>query len=165
VSSARLLSVFFGTASVFIVYLLGSHIFNKKVGIYYALLVSFSPLHIYFSQEARAYSLLFALTLLSMFFYSKLNKAASKWITAGYLISTVFLLYAHLYALLIVLVQNLHQFTVNRVKLREVKVWVLIIYCFYIIYSKDDSAPRRNFDNFSCLDFKAFVSAIILCDI
>ncbi len=133
--SVRLLSVFFGTASVFIIYLLGSHIFNKKVGIYSALLVSFSPLHIYFSQEARTYSLLFALTLLSMYFYSKLIKVTSKWIIAGYLVSTAFLIYSHLYALLIVLVQNLHQFTVNRFKLsREVKTWVCIQFIVFIFY-------------------------------
>ncbi len=133
--SVRLLSVFFGTASVFIIYLLGAHIFNKKVGIYSALLVAFSPLHIYFSQEARTYSLFFALTLLSMYFYSKLNKVTSKWIISGYLISTAFLIYSHLYALLIVLVQNLHQFTVNRFKLsREVKAWVLIQFIVFILY-------------------------------
>ena len=133
--SVRLLSVFFGTASVFIIYLLGSHIFNKRVGIYSALLVAFSPLHIYFSQEARTYSLLFALTLLSMYFYSKLNKDASKRIIAGYLLSTVFLTYAHLYALLIVLVQNLHQLIVNRFKLsREVKAWVLLQFVVFIFY-------------------------------
>ena len=133
--SVRLLSVFSGTASVFIIYLLGSHIFNKKVGIYSALLVSFSPLHIYFSQEARTYSLLFALTLLSMYFYSKLSKDTSKWIIAGYLISTVFLIYAHLYALLIVLVQNLHQFIVNRFKLsREVKARALLQFIVFIFY-------------------------------
>jgi len=135
VSSARLLSVLFGTASVFIVYLLGAHIFNKKVGIYSALIVAFSPLHIYFSQEARTYSLFFALTLLSMYFYTKLNKAASKWIIAGYLISTAFLIYSHLYALLIVLAQNLHQFTANRFKLsKEVKAWVLIQFIVFIFY-------------------------------
>jgi len=133
--SVRLLSVFFGTASVFIIYLLGAHIFNRKVGIYSALLVAFSPLHIYFSQEARTYSLFFALTLLSMYFYAKLNKAASKWIITGYLISTAFLIYAHLYALLIVLVQNLHQFIVNRFKLsRKVKAWVLIQFILFIFY-------------------------------
>lgn len=133
--SVRLLSVFFGTASVFIIYLLGAHIFNKKVGLYSALLVAFSPLHIYFSQEARTYSLFFALTLLSMYFYSKLNKFTSKWIITGYLISTVFLIYSHLYALLIVLVQNLHQFIINRFKLsREVKAWVLIQFIVFIFY-------------------------------
>lgn len=133
--SVRLLSVFFGTASIFIIYLSGAHIFNKKVGIYSALLVSFSPLHIYFSQEARTYSLFFALTLLSMYFYTKLNKVTSKWIIAGYLISTAFLIYSHLYALLIVLVQNLHQFIVNRFKLsREVKAWVLLQFIVFIFY-------------------------------
>lgn len=133
--SVRLLSVFFGTASVFIIYLLGCHIFNKKVGIYSALLVAFSPLHIYFSQEARTYSLFFALTLLSMYFYSKLNKVKSKWIITGYLISTAFLIYSHLYALLIVLIQNLHQLIVNRFKLsRAVKAWLVIQFIVFIFY-------------------------------
>lgn len=136
VFSIRLLSVFFGTASVFIIYLSGAHIFNRRVGIYSALLAAVSPLHIYFSQEARTYSLFFALTLLSMYFYSKLNKAASKWIIAGYLISTALLIYSHLYALLIVLVQNLHHLIVNRFRLsKEVKAWALlqlIVLIFYI---------------------------------
>lgn len=133
--SVRLLSVLFGTVSVYIIYLLGAHIFNRKVGIYSALLVSFSPLQIYFSQEARTYSLFFALTLLSMYFYYKLNKVASKWIITGYLISTTLLIHSHLYALLIVLAQNLHQFIVNRFKFsREVKAWVLIQFILFIFY-------------------------------
>ena len=53
----------------------------------------------------------------------------------GYLISTVFLIYSHLYALLIVLVQNLHQLIVNRFKLsRALKAWVLIQFIIFIFY-------------------------------
>jgi uncharacterized membrane protein len=64
--SARLLSTFLGTISIYVTYLLGSLIFNKKTGILAALLLAISPIHIYYSQETRAYSLFFLLTLLSM---------------------------------------------------------------------------------------------------
>ncbi|RJQ15118.1 MAG: hypothetical protein C4560_10950 [Nitrospiraceae bacterium] len=166
--SVRMLSVLFGTASIFIIYLSASHTFNRRAGLYSALLISFSPLHIYFSQEARTYSLLFALTLLSMYFYSRLTSAASsKWIIPGYLISTTLLCYSHLYALLIVIAQNLHQIIVSRFKLsRELKAWLLIqlfVFMFYIPWMV--RLPGIISDHFHSMDFKAFVFTVDLYDI
>ena len=45
--STRLLSTFLGTIAIYVIYLLGSLIFNKKTGSYAALLLEISPIHIY----------------------------------------------------------------------------------------------------------------------
>jgi len=135
-SGVRLLSVIFGTASIFIIYLLGTCILNKEAGIFSAILLAFSPLHIYYSQEARTYSLLFLLTLLSMYFYCKFDKNASKWNLFGYFISTVLLLYSHFYALFIIFAQNIHLFIINKSKFSK-KSWdnsdILRIPRFFIV--------------------------------
>ncbi len=133
--SARLLSVFFGTISIFIIYLLGSLIFNKKAGIYSAFLLAISPVHIYYSQEARTYSLLFLLTLLSMYFYVKQRDGSSKKSIFGYLVSSVLLIYSHLYGILILLAQNFHQFSIYNFKYsRKLKFWISLQIIIIILY-------------------------------
>jgi len=55
--AARSLSVLFGALTVLVVYQIGSVLHGKFVGLAAALLLAFSPLHIYYSQEARMYSM------------------------------------------------------------------------------------------------------------
>lgn len=42
---------FIGALSVFLVYILGRDIFNKKIGLYSALLFSLAPIHVYYSGQ------------------------------------------------------------------------------------------------------------------
>ena len=53
----RIPSVVFGVLTIYVVYLLGQRIHSKTLGIFSAFLLTISPLHIYYSQEARMYSL------------------------------------------------------------------------------------------------------------
>lgn len=55
--SSRSLSVLFGIFAVYILYLLVKDVFNKKIALVSSLLLTTSPLIIYYSQEARMYSL------------------------------------------------------------------------------------------------------------
>ncbi len=55
--SVRLPSVIFGVLTMYITYLLGKKIVSKNLGLLAALLLCINPLHIYYSQEARMYSL------------------------------------------------------------------------------------------------------------
>lgn len=54
---ARSLSVLFGTVTIYLVYSLSERLFGKKTALVSALLIATSPLHIYYSQEARMYVL------------------------------------------------------------------------------------------------------------
>ncbi|HEX8558287.1 MAG TPA: glycosyltransferase family 39 protein, partial [Pyrinomonadaceae bacterium] len=69
---ARLLSALFGVLALPLVYLVAAHLFNKSTGLVAALLLALSRFHLEFSQEARMYSLLVLLSLLSIYFFLKL---------------------------------------------------------------------------------------------
>jgi uncharacterized membrane protein len=56
--SIRFLSAGFGTLFVAVVIWAGWRIFSPSVGLWSGLLAALSPIHIYYSQEARCYSLL-----------------------------------------------------------------------------------------------------------
>ncbi len=69
-SIVRLPSLFFGVLTVYITYLIGREIHSKKLGLIGALLVAVNPLHIYYSQEARMYSMAaFGVALNFYYFY------------------------------------------------------------------------------------------------
>ena len=55
---ARLFSVIFGTATIPIIYLIGKRMSGAVVGICAAAILAFSTFNIYYSQEARMYTLL-----------------------------------------------------------------------------------------------------------
>ena len=84
----RLPSVFFGVATVYLVYLLGTKLFNEKLGLISALFLAVAPYHLYYSQEARMYSLLAFLAIASMLFLVE-----RKWF--AYLLTTTAMLYTH----------------------------------------------------------------------
>ncbi len=62
--SARFPSVFFGVLAVALTYALGARL-DRRVGLIGAGLLALSPLAVYYSQEARGYSLLLSLVLIA----------------------------------------------------------------------------------------------------
>jgi len=66
--SLRMPSVLFGVGTVFFIYLIGNRIFDsKKSGLIAAVLLSSSQLHIYYSQEARMYSMVAFFAVLAVY--------------------------------------------------------------------------------------------------
>ena len=101
----RSLSAMFGIASIPLIYLVGSTLVSRKVGLIASLLSSVSLFHITYSQEARPYILVLLLTLLSFLFFIRILKHGGKLNCAGYLIASVLLVYTHVYGLLTIAVQ------------------------------------------------------------
>ncbi|MDO8619127.1 MAG: glycosyltransferase family 39 protein [Candidatus Daviesbacteria bacterium] len=90
--SLRTPSVIFGVLTILFVYLLAKELFNKKTALIAGLLLSLAPLHIYYSQEARMYSLAtFAVTL--SFYFLELLLQKRKFASLGYTLSLVLILY------------------------------------------------------------------------
>lgn len=88
--AARSLSVLFGVLTIATTYKIGQKLFSKYVGYVSALLLAFSPLHIYYSQEARMYSMeTFLATLLVWCFVE--NRWAFFTITGAFLVYTDYL--------------------------------------------------------------------------
>ena len=69
----RFLSAAFGVLTIPAIYLTGKEFWDKNVGLVAAGLVTFSPFLIYYSQEARAFSLVLLLCTGLMYFFLKKN--------------------------------------------------------------------------------------------
>lgn len=127
----RILSVIFGVCLIGITYLLGRKIFNNKVAITAALLLALSPLHIYYSQEARMYSwAAFSVGLSYYFFLKLINK--EKWAGLGYGIS-IFLLLSSDYAAYLII--PLHLFHLLQTQRKLIKKWLVILTVNFLIFS------------------------------
>ena len=119
--AVRSLSAVFGSLSIFALYKLGKYLFNVKIAIYSSLICAISILQIYFSQEARMYSLLTLTTLLSVFFFLKsLNENRLRF-WASYIIVSILMLYTHLYGIFILILQFFYLLFYYRGKIGYVK--------------------------------------------
>lgn len=67
----RALSAVAGTVTVPVAYAAGSAFVSRRVGVVVAALAAFSPILVWYSQEARAYSLLVLLSALSFLFFAR----------------------------------------------------------------------------------------------
>jgi uncharacterized membrane protein len=155
--SSRFPSVIFGSLSVFAIYGLGNLLFGRKTGLLAALILATSVFHVWFSQEARSYSLLTLLTLLSFYCFLKLLCAPrQKHFTAAYLATGVLLLYTHYYGLPVIAAQNIYFFTQyfrggkpGRLELRKwVKLQLVLLLLFLpasVLMVIQGSALRKGF--------------------
>ncbi len=110
-TAVRLLSALFGILALFVIYRLASRMFDRATGLLAAGLLAFSPFHIEFSQEARMYSLLCLLTLLSFYYFLKLLEGKSRYALAGYIATSALMMYTHVYSFFIIAAQNLYLLT------------------------------------------------------
>lgn len=108
---SRMPSAIFGSLSIPAIYAVGKLMFNKKAGLLAALILAVSVFHIRYSQEARGYTLMVLLTLVS--FYSLLRMTGSRKRVYGvlYVLCNVLLMYTHYYGALVVVSQNIFYFT------------------------------------------------------
>ena len=115
---ARLHAAIFGILSIIAIFFLGKRLYGERVGLISAFLLSISPVHIYYSQEGRPYSLFFLLViLLHYFFYGAVIKNENikrNWI--GYWITAVLAVYTLYFFFIIFMLQMI----------------VLFFICFYL---------------------------------
>src|SRR4051812_13368430 len=70
-AALRSLSALLGVAVVPVAYLVGRELIGRGAGLVAAALVAFNPLLVWYSQEARPYSLLVLLSALSLLFFAR----------------------------------------------------------------------------------------------
>jgi len=137
--STRFLSVLFGFFAIFMIYKVGSLIFDKEVGILGALLVAVSTLHINYSQEVRMYSLMALLTLLSMYFFIQFLNKRSLIISIGYILSSILLIYSHYYGFFIIIAQNIYILTLflfsKKVHKLNFRIWLLLQLVLILLFT------------------------------
>lgn len=117
----RLVSAIFGILGLVVIYKLGKEFVNKKVGLIAVAFVAINYFHLYYSQEARMYSMLFFTTSLSFLYLLKfikkpsVNSAILHGFFAGLMIYTHFFALFGLMAQYVVLLTLL--FTIHKNKI------------------------------------------------
>ena len=123
----RLASAVFGILSIPAMYMLAKRVFSRTEGVWAAALTTILWFPIYYSQEARSYSLLFLLCILSMTFWFPLFRAqmaraeASSFSIANwvlYVLCAIGMVYTHHYGSLMVALQGLALFSTCGTRLR-----------------------------------------------
>lgn len=111
--SIRFLSVIFGILSVIMIYRVGCLLFNAQVGVLSSILLGASVFHVQYSQEARHYTLVAFLSLLSFYFFVALlgRIGGKRRVAVGYVLSNALLLYTYPLASLVMFVQNVYAVT------------------------------------------------------
>jgi mannosyltransferase len=136
--SVRFPSVIFGAISLVMIYKTGEILADKGVGLLSEFLLALSAFHISYAQEARAYTLMTMLALISMYCFMRLLDS-KKWVfLIGYLVSSILLMYTHFYGLFIVLAQGIYFLSLpllskGRLKL-TFKQWLALQGLLIILY-------------------------------
>ncbi len=116
----RLPSALAGWGSVLFLYALGTTLFDRTVGLWSAALLAISPLHIWYSQEARMYIFTALFSVASVLWFARVLRAdrtVADWI--GVSLAAGFALYTHFVAILVVVFQN--AFVLYRAARRQIE--------------------------------------------
>lgn len=125
----RLPSVIFGIATVWITYLIGREMFNKKAALLAALFMAIAPLHVYYSGEARMYSLATFAATLSFYFFWKVIKKGNRVDLVGLGVSNTLVLYSDYLVYLIFPAQFLYLIIWNRKVLKRFLIpWTINLF-------------------------------------
>jgi mannosyltransferase len=112
---ARLFSLIFFLISIPLMYAVGTRIYNSRVGLYAAILLTISPFMNWYGNEIRMYSLFVFLSLLNTYFFVGIFKKKDierSWI--GFTLSALLGIYCHYFFFLILITDALFYFLHRR---------------------------------------------------
>jgi mannosyltransferase len=119
-------------------YRVGTLLFSREVGFFGALLLALSEFHIQYAQEARAYSVLAFLTLLSFFFFIQFLQRWSYLSAIGYIVSSALLLYTHAFGFFPILSQSIYWVLLclwsHQRDRRRVRQWAAFPIVLFLLY-------------------------------
>jgi uncharacterized membrane protein len=124
-AGARLLSVLAGVATMAVVYWLGCELAGCAAGLLSASILSFCPLHVWYSQEIRMYTLQTVLVCLSFLFMVRALREGRTMSWAGYVIFTALSLYAQYVSVFAVVAQNVFVAVYHGKDRRTLRRWLL----------------------------------------
>jgi 4-amino-4-deoxy-L-arabinose transferase-like glycosyltransferase len=115
----RFIPALLGVLTIPLVYLAGKEFIDQNVGIIAAAAFAFSPFLIFYSQEARAYSMMLFFVTFAMVFYFKALKTddVKNWVLFGVLAALAF--WSHFYAMVIIAALVLYALGMRIQKIRE----------------------------------------------
>ena len=101
----RSLSVLAAVAAIPAIYWLGRQLFDRRVGLIAAALLTVNAYHIRYAQEARSYSLFVFMAILSCGFFVRTIQTPSRNNRVGHVVTSSVSLYVHFFAGLLIIAQ------------------------------------------------------------
>lgn len=99
----RFFSLVFGLLTVPLIYALGRRLLSTASGLLAALLLAISPLYLWYSQEARMYTLVTFLCLLSSYLLLRAVEGKAGFLWGGYILVNILAVYSHFYAFFVLI--------------------------------------------------------------
>lgn len=138
VFSVRFPSVIFGVLCIIAIYKMAKLLFDKNTALFSALILATSVMLIELSQEARSYSLLAFLSILSFYFFTKLLEQKSFGASALYVVSSLLLISTHYYAIFVLVSQNIFILTIyllsTKVTVLSFRRWILLQIILFVLF-------------------------------
>lgn len=109
----RFIPALLGVLTIPVMYWVASEFLDRNAGIIAAALMTFSPFHIFYSQEARAYTMMLFFVALALLFYLKALKTDSTltWVVFGVCSALAF--WSHFYSFVIIAALIMYTLTVR----------------------------------------------------
>jgi mannosyltransferase len=101
--TARMMSLVFFILTIPVVYMMAAYVYNRKVGLFAALLITISPFLSWYGSEARMYSLLALITVLHQFAFIKLYREGKSVHWVWFTITAIIGIYTHYFFAFILL--------------------------------------------------------------
>lgn len=111
--SLRAFSTMFGILSLILIFYLARYLFNEKVALLSALLASVNLTLVWYSQEARLYSYILFLSLLSLILLLKFLRENKLKYIIGFIIVSILIVYSHFPMILFIMFEGMY--TIYRV--------------------------------------------------
>jgi mannosyltransferase len=113
-AAVRSMTVVLAGFSVPVMYLLGRRLFGRSAGLVAGLLLAIAPFFVQYEQTARAYALVVLLSLLSSYCFVAELEGPSRKRLIGYVLASALAVYAHYFAVFVLIVQALTLLAVRR---------------------------------------------------
>jgi 4-amino-4-deoxy-L-arabinose transferase-like glycosyltransferase len=124
----RAVAILAGTLTVWLTFRFAAMLFGLRAAALSAALLAIAPLHIAYSQIARAYSLAALLALLSLYLFARLRfGGGGRWAWAGFVLATAAAFYTFYLTFLVVIFENLFVAAIwlrRRPRRAEVLAWL-----------------------------------------
>jgi len=125
----RLLSVLFGIAAIPAIFFLARQLMRTNVAIIAAAFLAVNPAHVYYSQEARSYSMLVFFAIMSCFYFVRAMEThrSPDWLL--WVLFSVIAVYTHYFAALVLVTQAVSVFLLRSEKVQWTRLvgWSLVI--------------------------------------
>ena len=149
VLTLRFVPLFFGLASLPVLYGIGALVYGRKAGLVAAACLAASPVHIWYSQALRPYALVILLSLISMYAYLRALRDGGRGWWGLCLAANMVLVWTHFMLLFLVFVELGHLALHWRARFRAAVLWaslhgfLLVPWVLYVLRLRPSNLEHR----------------------